>query len=152
MFSQKTTSGGPHSNPWYYREVTEKMKPGCAQHCRVGGQEMTVYIETRGVQTGYREAFSPCEDSKWWDRLPREAVQSPALDIPRTCTDTVLRNLVWPHGFTQGIGEESSQDTCQPGQSSGPMKMLCHGHCGHQSLWPYAPLMDTQILTDSMYR
>lgn len=65
LFSQKTPSGDHTATPGTCREVMEKMKPGCAQRCRVGGQEAAVYIETRGVQTGCREAFCPCEDSKW---------------------------------------------------------------------------------------
>lgn len=104
--ARRQLQGDHTATPGTYREVTEKMKPGCAQHCRVGGQEMTVYIETRGVQTGYREAFSPCEDSKWWDRLLGGSVQASFSEVLQTCLGQALSNVFWLHDFAQGIVED----------------------------------------------
>lgn len=98
-------------------------------------KKQQAYIDTGGVQTGYRKTLSPCEDSKQWDRLPGEAVQPPSLEVLQTCLEKARSNLFWPHGFIQGVGREPFWGPCQPESSPGPMKILCH-----ETLWPPEPL------------
>jgi len=39
-----------------------------------------------------------------WPRLPREAVESPSLEIFKTHLDAVLRSLLWVTLLGQGVG------------------------------------------------
>lgn len=80
----------------------EKTEPSSAQHCMVGGQEVTLKPEGFRLGTGKHS-----EDSKWWD-TSEEVVWSPPLEVLQTCLDKALSNLAWPHGFTQGVEQEPS--------------------------------------------
>jgi len=42
-----------------------------------------------------RKNFFPLRMMEPWPRLPREAVESPSLEIFKACLDKVLRSLLW---------------------------------------------------------
>jgi len=51
-----------------------------------------------------RKNFFPLRVMEPWPRLPREAVESPSLEIFKTHLDTVLCSLLWVTLLRQGIG------------------------------------------------
>jgi len=52
-----------------------------------------------------------------WPRLPREAVESPSLEILKPQLDAVLGDLLWVTLLGQGVGWGIPRGPCQP----------CHG-------------------------
>jgi len=44
-----------------------------------------------------------------WPRLPREAVESPSLEIFKTCLDNILCSLLWVTLLRQGVGLDDPQ-------------------------------------------
>ena len=52
-----------------------------------------------------RKSFFPLRVTEPWNRLlPREAVESPSLEIFKTCLDKVLCSLLWVTLLGQGVG------------------------------------------------
>ena len=51
-----------------------------------------------------RKNFFPLRVTEPWNRLPREAVESPSLEIFQTHLDKVLCNLLWVTLLGQGVG------------------------------------------------
>ena len=41
-----------------------------------------------------------------WNRLPREVVESPSLEIFKACLDAYLGSLLWGTCFVRGVGPE----------------------------------------------
>ena len=60
----------------------------------------------RGIKSciSMRKNFFPLRVTEPWPRLPREAVESPSLEIFQTCLDTVLCSLLWVTLLGQGVG------------------------------------------------
>ena len=51
-----------------------------------------------------RKNFFPLRVTDTWPRLPREAVESPSLEIFKPCLDEVLCSLLWVTLLGQGVG------------------------------------------------
>ncbi|GAB0180917.1 hypothetical protein GRJ2_000557000 [Grus japonensis] len=51
-------------------------------------------LEQRKFHLNTRKNFFPLRVTKHWDRLPREAVESPSLKRFKTCLDAILCNLL----------------------------------------------------------
>jgi len=51
-----------------------------------------------------RKNFFTLSVTEPWNRLPREAVESPSLEIFKTCLDKVLCSLLWVTLLWQGVG------------------------------------------------
>ena len=51
-----------------------------------------------------RKNFFPLRVTEHWHRLPREAVESPSLEIFQTRLDKVLCSLLWVTLLRQGVG------------------------------------------------
>jgi len=51
-----------------------------------------------------RKNFFPLRVTEPWPRLPREAVESPSLEIFQPWLDTVLCSLLWVTLLGQGVG------------------------------------------------
>jgi len=51
-----------------------------------------------------RKNFFPLRVTEPWHRLPREAVESPSLEIFKTRLDKVLCSLLWVTLLRQGVG------------------------------------------------
>ena len=51
-----------------------------------------------------RKNFFPLRVTEPWPRLPREAVESPSLEMFKTRLDTVLWSLLWVTLLGQGVG------------------------------------------------
>ena len=61
-------------------------------------------LKQRKFQLKMRKNFVPLRVTEPWNRLPREAVESPSLGIFKTCLDAVLCSLLWVTGLQQGVG------------------------------------------------
>ncbi|KFQ15526.1 hypothetical protein N330_11646, partial [Leptosomus discolor] len=51
-------------------------------------------LKHRKFHLNMRENFFTLRVSEHWNRLPREAVESPPLKIFKTCLDVILRDLL----------------------------------------------------------
>ena len=52
-------------------------------------------LEHRKFHLNMRKNFFAVRVTEHWDRLPREAVESPSLEIFKTHLDVILCNLLW---------------------------------------------------------
>ncbi|GAB0180850.1 hypothetical protein GRJ2_000550300 [Grus japonensis] len=52
-------------------------------------------LEHRKLHLNMRKNFFTLRVTKLWNRLPREAVESPSLEIFKTSLDAILCNLLW---------------------------------------------------------
>jgi len=61
-------------------------------------------LKQRKFQLNPRKNFFPLRVTEHWNRLPREAVESPSLEILKTHLDAVLCSLLWVTLLGQGVG------------------------------------------------
>jgi len=61
-------------------------------------------LKQRKLQLNTRKNFFPLRVTEPWPRLPREAVESPSLEIFQTRLDAVLCSLLWVTLLGQGVG------------------------------------------------
>jgi len=59
-------------------------------------------LKHRKFHLNMRKNFFPLRVMEPWHRLPREAVESPSLEIFKTCLDAVLCSLLWVTLLRQG--------------------------------------------------
>jgi len=61
-------------------------------------------LKQRKFQLKMRKNFFPLRVTEHWNRLSREAVESPSLETFKTCLDAVLCSLLWVTLLQQGVG------------------------------------------------
>jgi len=61
-------------------------------------------LKQRKLQLNTRKNFFPLRVTEPWHRLPREAVESPSLEIFKPPLDAVLCSLLWVTLLQQGVG------------------------------------------------
>jgi len=61
-------------------------------------------LKQRKFQLNTRKNFFPLRVMEPWHRVPREVVESPSLEIFKTCLDKVLCSLLWVTLLCQGFG------------------------------------------------
>jgi len=61
-------------------------------------------LKQRKLQLNMRRNFFPQRVTEPWPRLPREAVESPSLEIFQPHLDAVLCSLLWVTLLGQGVG------------------------------------------------
>jgi len=52
-------------------------------------------LKLRKIRLNMRKNFFPLRVMEHWNRLPREVVESPSLEIFKTRLDAVLCSLLW---------------------------------------------------------
>ena len=62
---------------------------------RTRGNRHQHQLKQRKFQLKMRKNFFTLRVMEPWNRLPREAVESPSLEIFQPCLDAVLCNLLW---------------------------------------------------------
>jgi len=68
-------------------------------------------LKHRKFQLNMRKNFFPLRVTEPWPRLLSEAVESPSLEIFKTCLDPVLCSLLWVTLLWQGAGLGDPQRT-----------------------------------------
>jgi len=66
-------------------------------------------LKQRKIQLNMRKNFFPLRVTEHWNRLPREVVESPSLEVFKTRLDKVLCSLLWVTLLQQGIGLDDPQ-------------------------------------------
>jgi len=66
------------------------------------------YLKQRKFHLNVRKNFS-LRVTEPWHRLPREAVESPSLEIFKPCLDAVLCSLLWVTLLREGVGLDDPQ-------------------------------------------
>ena len=66
-------------------------------------------LKQRKFQLNTRKNFFPLRVTEHWHRLPREAVESPSLEIFKPCLDAVLCSLLWVTLLREGVGLDDPQ-------------------------------------------
>jgi len=66
-------------------------------------------LKPRKFQLSMRKNFFPLRVTEPWNRLPREFVESPSLEIFKTHLDVVLCSLLWVTLLWQGVGLDDPQ-------------------------------------------
>jgi len=61
-------------------------------------------LKQRKLQLNMRKNFFPLRVTEPWPRLPREAVESPSLEIFQPRLAAVLCSLLWVTLLGQGVG------------------------------------------------
>ena len=61
-------------------------------------------LKQRKFQLNPRKNFFPLRVTEPWNRLPREVVESPSLEIFQTRLDAVLCSLLWVTLLGQWVG------------------------------------------------
>ena len=82
----------------------------CGDRTRGSGHK----TEPRQFRTNTRKNFFPVRVAERWDRLPREAVGSPSLEIFKARLDASLGSLLWGTALAGGLEPVSSGGPCQP--------------------------------------
>jgi len=71
-------------------------------------------LKQRKLQLNTRKNFFPLRVTEPWPRLPREAVESPSLEIFQTHLDAVLCSLLWVTLLGQGLDWVTHRGPFQP--------------------------------------
>ena len=106
-----TASGGNQQPRSTYGEVSKKVDSDSLQQSMERQREATGIIWNKRFRLDGRKNFLPMRTTVQWKRLPRDAVQSPSLEVFKTQLDNALSNLIWAQKwpyFEQEFGLETS--------------------------------------------
>lgn len=80
---------------------SQENEPGSAQWCQsTGASDRGHQSDTQQLPPGDEEKL-PCAATTHRNRLSREAVESPSLEIFQNCLNTTLYRVLWGHRITE---------------------------------------------------
>ncbi|PKU43397.1 hypothetical protein llap_6303 [Limosa lapponica baueri] len=109
LFSLEKTERGPHQGLWISKG---QVQSGWGQVLFGGAQRQD---KGQQAQTGTWEIPSQHEEklplrvTEPWNRLPREGVESPSLEVFKSRLDVLLSSLLWVDLLWQGVGLDDLQ-------------------------------------------
>ena len=76
----------------------------CLVMCSDRTKSSSIKLEHRKFHINMWKIFFVVKGTEHWNRLPGLVVESPSMEISKTCLDACLCDLLWCTCFSRGVG------------------------------------------------